>query len=50
MACDKRRYGGKRSARRAVRHMHQTVRVYLCEECGYYHVTKRREKGQDRVR
>lgn len=42
MACEKRAFPGKKSARKAVASMHNSVRVYRCDECGAYHVTKER--------
>lgn len=40
--CDKRPYTNKHKAREAVREMGNTVRVYLCDDCHLYHVTKDR--------
>lgn len=44
MECDKKRFSGKRSARQSVKSMHHSIRVYRCENCGYYHVTKERNR------
>lgn len=42
--CTKLGYRNKHQARKAVRRMSNTVRVYECPECGYgiWHVTKDR--------
>lgn len=40
--CEKRGYHSKHKAREAVRSMGNTVRVYECEECHRFHVTKDR--------
>ena len=41
-SCDKRAYSSKGSARQAVQYMHETIRVYWCDECAGYHTTKER--------
>lgn len=41
LMCEKIGYTSKGKARRAVRAMGNSVRVYFHLECGYYHVTKR---------
>ncbi len=48
MVCEKRAFESKRHAHDSVRTLSHTVRVYLCEDCGYYHVAKRSEDTSDR--
>jgi hypothetical protein len=42
--CDKRGFKGKRSARASIQHLHHTMRVYRCDECGRYHLAKRERR------
>jgi uncharacterized protein YlaI len=38
--CDKVQYTSKRHARLANRRNGKTLRTYVCDDCGYTHVTK----------
>lgn len=40
--CSKVQYLSKRQARLANRRNGKSLRVYICDDCGYTHVTKRR--------
>lgn len=48
MDCEKRPFPSTRQAHDSVRSLSHTVRVYLCEDCGYYHIAKRAEDTSDR--
>lgn len=41
-SCDKRPFASRKAAKRAVGHMHQSVRVYWCDWCCAFHNTKER--------
>lgn len=40
--CGKRPFGSKQAARQSVRAMHETIRVYWCDEHKAYHTTQER--------
>lgn len=44
--CEKRPFGSKHAAHAAMQTMGQSVRVYICHDCGKYHVTKSRYTKQ----
>lgn len=39
-SCNKRAYTSEKKAREAIKAMGNTVRVYFCPNCHWYHVTK----------
>lgn len=42
MLCEKKGFGSKSAARRSVNQMHESVRVYFCDNCHRWHNTKSR--------
>lgn len=40
--CSKVQYTSKRQARLANRRNHKSLRAYVCDECGFWHMSKHR--------